>query len=80
VPQSLKEEITKRSDKLGRDAKWMKLSRISRLPYIVTVQFVRFFWGQTSSVVNKESIAKKIVRVRLRLVYTSHFCSAVEEL
>jgi ubiquitin carboxyl-terminal hydrolase 14 len=60
--ESLKEDITKRSEKLGRDAKWVKLSRVAHLPYAVTVQFVRFFWGSTSSAVNKESIAKKIVR------------------
>jgi len=48
--EGLKEELVKRSEKLGRDAVWQKTQRISRLPYYLPVQFVRFLWKQTDKV------------------------------
>lgn len=44
VKLSLSEEIEKRSPFLDREAKYKKESRISALPYYLTVQFVRFFF------------------------------------
>lgn len=48
--EGLKEELVKRSEKLGRDAVWQKTQRISRLPYYLPVQFVRFLWKQEAKV------------------------------
>jgi len=44
LKETLEESITKRSEQLGREAKFLKSSRISKLPHYLTVQFVRFFW------------------------------------
>jgi len=40
----MKEEITKRSPVLGREARYLKTGAISRLPPFLCLQFVRFFW------------------------------------
>jgi len=54
---SLTEEIIKGSSLLARDAKWSKLYKITRLPFYLTIQFVRFDWRSDKN--NKA----KIVRV-----------------
>lgn len=47
-PECLKDsmlaELEKRSPELGRNARYVTKSAISRLPHYLTVQFVRFFW------------------------------------
>jgi ubiquitin carboxyl-terminal hydrolase 14 len=53
----LEENITKMSPTLGRDAVYVKTSRISRLPAYLTIQFVRFFYkerGQTNAKILKD--------------------------
>jgi ubiquitin carboxyl-terminal hydrolase 14 len=44
LKEGLKEELTKRSEILGRDAVWEKTQQISQLPYYLPIQFVRFLW------------------------------------
>ncbi|KAF2074152.1 hypothetical protein CYY_004555 [Polysphondylium violaceum] len=48
LKKGLEEEITKRSDSLGREAIYTKKTQISVLPQYLTVQFVRFHWKDTS--------------------------------
>jgi len=56
LKEGLVEHMTKQSDTLGREAKYLRSSKISRLPYYLTVQFVRFFWRQD------KQLKAKIVR------------------
>lgn len=44
IKQSLEEKISKNSESLGREAVYVKSSKINSLPYYLTIQFVRFFW------------------------------------
>ncbi|XP_046662171.1 ubiquitin carboxyl-terminal hydrolase 14 [Homalodisca vitripennis] len=46
----LQEQITKHSPTLGRDAQYIRMSKIKRLPAYLTVQFVRFFYKERESV------------------------------
>uniref|UniRef100_U5EZI9 Ubiquitin carboxyl-terminal hydrolase n=1 Tax=Corethrella appendiculata TaxID=1370023 RepID=U5EZI9_9DIPT len=52
----LKEQLTKMSQSLGRDATYTKMSLISRLPAYLTVQFVRFQYK------GKEGINAKVLK------------------
>uniref|UniRef100_UPI00358E510C ubiquitin carboxyl-terminal hydrolase 14 isoform X1 n=2 Tax=Myxine glutinosa TaxID=7769 RepID=UPI00358E510C len=52
----LHEEITKNSPSLGRDAVYIKSSKINRLPAYLTIQMVRFFYKE------KESVNAKILK------------------
>ena len=54
----LTEEIEKNSPALGRDATYVKTSRISRLPQYLTVHFVRFFWRK--DIQKKTKIMRKV--------------------
>ena len=54
----LSEKIEKHSPSLGRDAEYMKTSRISRLPKYLTVHFVRFFWKK--EIRKKAKIMRKV--------------------
>lgn len=58
VKASLTETITKRSEDLGKDAEFLKVSTISLFPKILTINFIRFFWKP------KEQIKAKILKVR----------------
>jgi len=58
IRSGLEEPITKKSELLGREAQYIKSSRISKLPFYVTVQFVRFFWKQDTQV--KAKIARPV--------------------
>jgi len=51
----LEESLTKKSEVLGREAQYLKTSRISKLPFYLTIQFVRFFWKQDKQVKAKIS-------------------------
>jgi len=53
LENSMKEIIVKNAPSLERDAQFEKISRISRLPYYVTVQFVRFYWKKKAGIRNK---------------------------
>jgi len=55
---SLNEEILKKSEILGHEAKWNKVSKITRLPIYLTVQFVRFFWRTDKN--NKAKIVRTV--------------------
>jgi len=52
----LKENITKASPSLNRDASYTKASTITRLPGYLTIQFVRFFFKE------KEKVNAKILK------------------
>eukprot|EP01114_Cavostelium_apophysatum_P017676 TRINITY_DN530_c0_g1_i1.p1 TRINITY_DN530_c0_g1~~TRINITY_DN530_c0_g1_i1.p1 ORF type:complete len:444 (+),score=161.00 TRINITY_DN530_c0_g1_i1:255-1586(+) len=58
IKASLEEPITKQSETLGREAVYQKSSRITSLPYYLTLQFVRFFWKQDVKV--KAKIVKPV--------------------
>ncbi|XP_012938302.1 ubiquitin carboxyl-terminal hydrolase 14 [Aplysia californica] len=45
----LEEHITKNSPTLGRDAVYVKSSKINRLPGYLTIQFVRFFYKEKNA-------------------------------
>jgi len=49
LKEALEEPFSKQSPTLGREAKYLKTSQISRLPYYLTIQFMRFFWRQDKS-------------------------------
>jgi ubiquitin carboxyl-terminal hydrolase 14 len=48
IALSLKGDLEKRSDILGRNATWSTTTRVTRLPPVVVVQLVRFFWKRVS--------------------------------
>ncbi|CAH1772659.1 unnamed protein product [Owenia fusiformis] len=52
----LAENITKNSPSLGRDAVYVKSSKISRLPAYLSIQFVRFYFKE------KEAVNAKILK------------------
>ncbi|KAH6630074.1 hypothetical protein B0J18DRAFT_487916 [Chaetomium sp. MPI-SDFR-AT-0129] len=54
----LSEKIEKKSEALGRDETYTKISKISRLPKYLTVHFVRFFWKR--DVQKKAKIMRKV--------------------
>jgi ubiquitin carboxyl-terminal hydrolase 14 len=60
LKETLKEEIEKRSEVLGRNAVFQKEGEITRLPYYLNVQFVRFFWKSNSEGGNKAKILKPV--------------------
>jgi ubiquitin carboxyl-terminal hydrolase 14 len=60
LKESLKEEIEKRSEVLQRNAVFQKEGQITRLPYYLNVQFVRFFWKSNSEGGNKAKILKPV--------------------
>ncbi|RGP80940.1 ubiquitin thiolesterase [Fusarium longipes] len=55
---ALTDKIEKRSDVLGRDATYTKISKISRAPKYLTVHFVRFFWKRETQ--KKAKIMRKV--------------------
>jgi len=58
LKESLEEPLTKKNETLGREAKYVRSSRISRLPCYLTVQFMRFEWRADSKM--KAKIVKPI--------------------
>ncbi|KAI9268117.1 hypothetical protein BDA99DRAFT_356387 [Phascolomyces articulosus] len=44
IKESLTEELEKNSPTLDRTAKYERVSRVSRLPQYLPIQFIRFFW------------------------------------
>lgn len=56
LKNKLKEEITKKSVTLDRDALYVKTSKVCRLPAYLTVQFVRFYYKE------KERVNAKILK------------------
>eukprot|EP00127_Corallochytrium_limacisporum_P001444 Clim_evm6s56 gene=Clim_evmTU6s56 len=71
LKERMTEHITKRSEKLDRDAEWEKTSEITRLPKFLTVNFVRFAWKSGANV-----RAKVLKNVKFPLSYDAHeLCS-----
>jgi ubiquitin carboxyl-terminal hydrolase 14 len=62
LKHSLEEEISKFSPSLNREAKYRKILRIQKLPFYLTIQFVRFFWKRQTKV------KTKILRVRILII------------
>ncbi|KAI9470587.1 MAG: hypothetical protein EXX96DRAFT_602870 [Benjaminiella poitrasii] len=58
ILDSLNEELEKTSPTLNRTAKYKRISRVSRLPQYLPVQFVRFFWKPQEQV--KAKILRKV--------------------
>eukprot|EP00026_Physarum_polycephalum_P006141 Phypoly_transcript_06182.p1 GENE.Phypoly_transcript_06182~~Phypoly_transcript_06182.p1 ORF type:complete len:436 (+),score=74.70 Phypoly_transcript_06182:263-1570(+) len=58
LKDALEEPLTKKNETLGREAKYVRTSRISRLPYYLTIQFMRFEWRADSKM--KAKIVKPI--------------------
>jgi len=56
LKEGLVEQMTKQSESLGREAKYLRTSKINRLPTYLTIQFVRFYWRQD------KQLKAKIVR------------------
>jgi len=56
---SLEETITKKSE-LGKECQYLRSSRISKLPYYLNVQFVRFLWKQDKQVKAKNNKTRRI--------------------
>jgi ubiquitin carboxyl-terminal hydrolase 14 len=56
ILKSLNEELEKNSPTLNRTAKYVRKSRVSRLPQYLPVQFIRFFWKA------QEQVRAKILR------------------
>ena len=59
---SLEGTIEKQSELLGRNAIYKKTSKIKTLPPYLTVQFVRFFWKEASSIAATKSTKTKVLR------------------
>ncbi|KAF8308379.1 cysteine proteinase [Clavulina sp. PMI_390] len=58
ITASMTQEIEKRSEKLGREAKWIETSRVSRLPSNLTIHMVRFYWRRDIN--KKAKIMRKV--------------------
>eukprot|EP00750_Incisomonas_marina_P012077 INCI16545.2.p1 GENE.INCI16545.2~~INCI16545.2.p1 ORF type:complete len:603 (+),score=144.71 INCI16545.2:583-2391(+) len=58
----LEGQVEKRSETLGRDALYRRVSRIDRLPRYLCVQYMRFFWKQTPESRDHEGVRCKILR------------------
>ncbi|KAM3700232.1 hypothetical protein ACJW31_05G082900 [Castanea mollissima] len=58
LKHALKSELEKASPSLGRNAIYLKESRINGLPRYLSVQFVRFFWKRESN--QKVKILRKV--------------------
>lgn len=59
--QGLEGTIEKMSPTLNVNASYKKVSRVSRLPGYLTVQFIRFFVGKAGD--SEEMVSKKILKV-----------------
>ena len=72
--KGLKGSIEKQSLSLGRDAVWNRTQRISKLPRVITVQFMRFYWKATPDSRDHAGVKCKMMRVRLCwLQYSSNW-------
>lgn len=64
IKEALTEEIEKNSPTLNRTAKYERVSRVSRLPRYLPIQFIRFFWKP------EQRIRAKILR---KVKFPLHF-------
>ena len=58
IKAALTEHLDKRSEVLGRDAKWTKAFEIARAPKYLVVHFVRFYWKRDTN--KKAKILRKV--------------------
>lgn len=58
IKAALTEHLEKRSEGLGRDAKWTKKFEITRTPKYLVVHFVRFYWKRDTN--KKAKILRKV--------------------
>ena len=58
----MREHINKTSPTLGMDAVYEKATKISKLPFYLNLQFVRFFWRQD------KNLRAKICKVRITIL------------
>jgi ubiquitin carboxyl-terminal hydrolase 14 len=66
VVQALTGTLEKHSAILGRNATWNKKSLITRLPPVVCVQLMRFYWKATPESMDHQGVKCKMLRVRRR--------------
>jgi len=64
IKKRLSEKIEKNSKQLGRNAIWSQERRIAKLPPLLIVQIMRFFWKQN---INKSAKIRRKVAFPLRL-------------
>lgn len=62
IQLGLEEQVTKHSDKLGRDADFVKRFRVTNLPGYLVVQKIRFVWREKDQATNTEARKAKILR------------------
>lgn len=58
----LEGNIQKQSQILQRDALWNKRSRVAKLPKVLCIQFIRFFWKLTPDSLDHQGVKCKILR------------------
>jgi len=56
LKEAMEEPLTKQSETLGREAKYVRSSKIAKLPCYLTIQFMRFYWK------SEKSLKAKIVK------------------
>jgi ubiquitin carboxyl-terminal hydrolase 14 len=66
--------IEKHSAVLGRNAVWNKKSEISRLPPVLCVHMMRFFWKATPDSQDHQGVKCKMLRVRARACVCACAC------
>jgi len=65
LKESLKELVEKNSPSLKRQAMYEKSSLVARLPFYLTVQFVRFFWKKAQATISQpDKVGNKAKIVR----------------
>lgn len=69
-PQGLEGTIEKISPSLNVNATYNKVSRVSRLPAYLNVQYMRFYVGKTGD--SDEIVSKKILKVSELHGYTAN--------
>ena len=64
VLHGLSGTLEKNSDLLGRNAIWMKSTKVDMLPKYLCVQFMRFYWKLTPESRDHTGVKCKMLRVR----------------
>jgi len=75
--KGLQEKLEKQSTSLGRVAKYLKSSKINRLPPYLTIHFVRFFWKAgaqaKAKIVRVSCVLCFVLKIYLLLIYFDLF-------
>ena len=74
---SLKTNLEKYSETLGRNANYVETKKVNKLPSYLSIQFVRFYWKKQSVVGGTEAGKAKILRsvAYPRVFDLYNFCS-----